>query len=720
VIELIVAFALCLSSLVLAALLWQWLATRSEGGREVLRLLGAVRRAGSDFLWQEGRLLGLSLVVVLAALAGPGVVWRSSGISVAHVAWSAAGLALGAGATALMAYVALRTGIGITARVIEALRLGSSDAVAATLRGSALVAVWTDAASVLLGVGLLALPGWHLGSQSGEATVLGPAWVAIAVRLLPAAALGAVAAAAVFQLGGVNFNTAVGVASLAARKQDPSLLADRDRDPALVAELVGGYVGAVAARVTDYFAALVLANSAMLLVCIWVHAQNAAGAAPGIVALGIVALPIVVRATGLVGSTITLSSMRFERGESTWRTFSVAELSAALIACVGLFGASLWLLGESLFLRYFVAGVLGVSANALAAAITHYRLRKNVGSGAFSAPAGSRSDARAARALGQGLQQTWALILGFGVCILLAWLLGSGSALQAGGPLGLVLVLSGVLSAGVFGLTRDLFSRLTEAVLTIAHASRSELDAPGRARAEELDRLGVDLGSLGRTQGILASTGAAGLTALSLATVGTGFTATAASPVTNAVAFPVALWGGALGAGMLLFYVGGALKTSSRTAAAVAEEIAQRLGDSSEAPATDVVRLPSYRVSVQLATQSATERLLPLTLITVLMPLALAFALRIAYGPEGQVVTAHGLAAFAAIATLTGSCTAFAAEGAEALLAYARRHGSAQPNPEASAPGAEFIGRSVGPAALLGLKATVVAALVSGPLLFGN
>ena len=181
---------------------------------------------------------------------------------------------------------------------------------------------------------------------------------------------------------------------------------------------------------------------------------------------------------------------------------------------------------------------------------------------------------------------------------------------------------------------------------------------------------------------------------------------------------------------MLLFYVGGALKTSSRTAAAVAGEIAQRLGQSSEtaervsggsdAPSRDVVRLPSYRVSVLLATQSATERLLPLTLITVLMPLALAFALRVAYGPQGQVVTAHGLAAFAAIATLTGSCTAFAAEGAEALLAYARRHGSAQHNPEAPAPGAEFIGRSVGPAALLGVKATVVAALVSGPLLFGN
>ncbi len=93
-IELIVAFALCLFSLVFAALLWQWLATRSEGGREVLRLLGAVRRAGSDFLWQEGRLLGLSLVVVLAALACPGVVWRTSGISAAHVAWSAAGLFL--------------------------------------------------------------------------------------------------------------------------------------------------------------------------------------------------------------------------------------------------------------------------------------------------------------------------------------------------------------------------------------------------------------------------------------------------------------------------------------------------------------------------------------------------------------------------------------------------------------------------------------------------
>ena len=78
------------------------------------------------------------------------------------------------------------------------------------------------------------------------------------------------------------------------------------------------------------------------------------------------------------------------------------------------------------------------------------------------------------------------------------------------------------------------------------------------------------------------------------------------------------------------------------------------------------------------------------------------------------------LMAFAAVATLTGCYAALAAEGAETLLAQLRRRTPERAIRESAGPAAEFIGRSVGPAALLGVKATVVAALVSGPFLFGN
>lgn len=728
--ELVVVLGLCLCSLSLAAVLGRWLATQRMGAYEVQRLLGAVARAGGDFLKQEGRLLGVSLMLVALAVLTPVVLYRSAAAVPEHVGWTALGLCLGAGAGSLVARAAFVAAVALTSRVVEAVRSDLNDATSAALRGSALIALLTDGVSLLLTLVVLAIAAWYLGQSPG---VLASPWVFAAVRLLPAAALGAVAAAAVFQLGGANFHTAAGVASLAARRQDPSLLRERDKNPALVAELVGDYVGAVAARASDYFAALVLANSAMLLVAVWVHGNN-----PATSGWSLVALPLLVRAVGLIASSLALCNLRFDATQSTWRTLAGAAVSATLVSLVGLFGASLWLVGDEAHLPYFAAGALGLLANSLALGLTYLRLRRDVRRRAEAA-AGAEASERdlgspAARALGQGLQQTWSLMVGVGLCVLGAWLLGSNAALREGGPLALAVMLAGLLSVSAFGLTESLFARVAESARTITTLERSQIDARGRARAQEVDQLGVTLGSLGRTQGIMASAGAAALSAFSLPLLGaitrSATDAGQLAPLAAAARLreatqlhPVTLWGGALGAGCLLFYVGGVLQASTRTANAVAADIVGRLGvgqaDMRQAAAS-VVRLPSYRVSVQLAAATATERLLPLTLAAVLTPLALALALRALYGEGGELVTLQGLMAFAAVATLTGCYAALAAEGAETLLAQLRRRAPERAVHESAGPAAEFIGRCVGPAALLGVKATVVAALVSGPFLFGN
>jgi hypothetical protein len=120
--------------------------------------------------------------------------------------------------------------------------------------------------------------------------------------------------------------------------------------------------------------------------------------------------------------------------------------------------------------------------------------------------------------------------------------------------------------------------------------------------------------------------------------------------------------------------------------------------------------------------------------------------LRLIYGPAGGSYTAHGLMALAAIAVLAGGSAALAAQGALTALGVARRradvaeasgtplpgHQQAEAAPAGNVFGVasfgaasfsaevarEFVGHSVGPAALLGLKATVVSALAIAPLLF--
>ena len=117
---------------------------------------------------------------------------------------------------------------------------------------------------------------------------------------------------------------------------------------------------------------------------------------------------------------------------------------------------------------------------------------------------------------------------------------------------------------------------------------------------------------------------------------------------------------------------------------------------------------------MQLATATATRALLPLVLGAVLGPFALAVLLRLVYGAHGAGVGVRGLTAFSALAALTGCCAALIAEGAAVELSAGRRPSAESPSSSAI----EFMERCISPAALLGLKATVVSSLAAVPLLF--
>lgn len=711
-IELVVVLALCVCSLGVAALLGRRLATRRASAYEMQRLLAAVARAGADFQRKERHLLAVSFVVVALALSIPLLVYGDVTASSTDVVWTVFGLALGAGAACLVSYAAFGLALDATARAVEAAQ-HREQASAATFQGSVLVALATDAASALLTLLVVALPVLLLGD--GDA-----AWFPAALRLLPAAALGATLGAAVFQLGGMSFHAAADIAALVAERRAPSLRATRDGNPALVAELVGSYAGAVAARSLDHFAALVLANATMLLLALaaWVHD-------PGASAWALLALPLVLRALGLFGSALPLASLRLGLGSEGpgLRLVAAASISAAIVTLVGFVGACRWLLGDGVYLRYAGAALLGLLASAsslLPAASRSWRARSRRAEGLAPAVVGSRR--QLTRVLGGGLLEAGWIVAVVALCAALAWRLGAGSA-RGDGALALASMLAGLLATSAFGLSESMFQRIATGVATLARLRRSALDAAERERAEKLGRQGAELGALGGSRGIVASLGAAALGAFGLPLVMriVGDAADAHFELQHSAA----LWGGAFGMGCLLFYVGGAFTTSTRAAKAVSAEVEDRVRDAQaelRSGALDArgLRAPSYRTTVQLASRSALEHLLPLALGALLAPLTLAILLRTLYGSTGHVVVAQGLAAFTAVAALVGSYAALAAEKVASLLASTDRRGTDEVPPELTGPAMELVGRSVAPAALLGMKAAAVAALASGPLLFGN
>ncbi len=705
--ELIVVLAVCVSSLAWAGNRALSLRQSSANGRELERLLSAVNRAGGDFLSQEARRLG-ALLLILGVSLGLVSKLGNAAAPPERAIWLGFAAVLGAGSSLLVAHIAQWAAARATARALEGLRNNLDDAATAAFRGAALAASFTDTLSVLVTLAIVFGRYLHLiGGGSLDSAVA----LAEAARCLPAAALGAVAGAAVFQVGGSSFQTAARAAASALRSRLGELDKDEDHNPALVAELVGNSVGGAVCRSTDVFSALVLMN------CVIGSLAAAVGApdpAHGVGLLALIGLPLMVRATGSFATLISFGTCRFEGQLTLPSIFVAARGSQALMAVTGLFGASFWLVGDPHFWVYAGAGSLGISASVLSGGWLFFQARHLV-KGPDGATPSPRELPSVARALGLGLQRTWAPLLAVGACLGAAHVLGASSDLEHGALLSLLIAVIALLGSGAFNLSEGLFLDIAESISLISKVGRGAFDAAARGRAEELSRSALVIGNLGQTQGILGASAAALLGAISLPLI----LAHGASPTDPGSNHPIVLLGAVLGAGSVLFYVGRLLETSSRTAQLLDADLRERRP--STVPTSDGAAgsLPSYRISVDLAAEAAAKPLLSLGLVVLAVPFCVGILLRLAYGPAGSGLAAHALAALGTLAALTGGAAALAAQGTRIALEHAPTPGLGADSFFAAGNSArEFVGHCVGPAALLGLKAAVVSSLAAAPLLF--
>jgi Na+/H+-translocating membrane pyrophosphatase len=703
--ELVVVFVLCACSAIAVVSHARALARSTSHSRELDRLLGAVERAGADFLWHETRLLAALLALMALALGVPMALWHSPPTErSARLVLSGLGLVLGGAAGVGVARAANWAAARATARSLADLREEPEAAGMAALRGALVAALSVDAASSLLPCAAFLA---HYEYLTWVARLDAASALAEATRSAPIVALGAICAAIIFQVGGSGFQTAASVAGSSARARDRRIALDDEQNPALVAELVGHYVGGAVFRGTDVFAALVLANSTMIALA---GAIARANPALGAGALALVGLPLTLRASGLLGAAVSLGSLRLGASFNPARAFAGVGASQALMAATGLFGAAIWLLGESLYLTAFAAGGLGILASLFCQGLllAPHTLRSLRLAGDAAEPGTSL-----ASALGLGLQRGWAPLLVAGGCLGGAFALGARTPLAHGGAYLLLLGVAGMLSSAALHLCASAFAGISASVRRIGALRRGHFDLHARSRAAQVEQSASALGNLGATQSILAGTAAALLGAVTLPLLD------ASSDALIGLGHPIVILGGILGISSLSFYVGGVLQNSSRAASALEDELAR---ERDSAPAEPEQRLlPSYRGSVRLAASSATRALLPLAAGALLTPLAGGVLLRLIYGAAGGSFAAHGLMALASISVLTGGSAALAAQGALMALGSVRRADAAAAPGRLGADSArEFMGHSLGPAALLGLKASVVSALVSAPLLFPN
>jgi len=716
VIELGLVVGIDVVGLLLALLMWRGVSVRDAGPAALRRLGSALERAARAFLWQEYRLIAIAIgallvptVVVAATIdVGAGPVSR---LAVAF--WGAAGVCLGALAGTLSGFVATVLAVRGSVRAAAATGEGIDSALGIAMRAGGAASLLAETLSGLLVAALFGL----LFAIQGGFTL--PAEQAFAlcrhvVLILPGFALGATVSALVLQRGGGAFHAAGGVGSDQAGEREAGLDHDDPRNPAVVAELVGDHVGASATRAVHGFASASVANVAAAMIGVSLSGK---GSDP----LMWFALPLVVRAFGVIASLFGVILVRSDETSNLSSALLRGYLSTAAISLSGLWGISYWLFGDH-FLPVFASAALGLVVMLLAAHALGLRLGRRDGVMRDSNDAVRvGGGALIAAGLGAGLETALLPVSIVGAALLTALSIGSHGSLGSGLELSALVFVLAAISASPFVSAVETLGSIADCARGVA--SMIHADSEAKRRSSRLDDAGFFGSAVARRYSVFSSALSSLLIAWAIAAQARAVAAN--SPPSLGASSSLA-WCAALGAVVVLGYAGSVARAAARGAREVAAEVERQLRGFPREHGIAQVPLeytPSYKSCVELTTTVALRRALLPIATGILVPVLLGLGLRLVFlGPARELVP-QGLSWFVVAASLTGLCAALALDAARAMLGSVRRANRGRESGHAFSSSvtadawSDIFGNAASPALQLLVKATAAAALIITPFL---
>src|ERR1043166_7441197 len=161
----------------------------------------------------------------------------------------------------------------------------------------------------------------------------------------------------------------------------------------------------------------------------------------------------------------------------------------AVLAMVGFFVASRWLLGPEYYLNFFICGVIGVLTSVAFVYITqfyteyHYRPVKSIAEASQTGPA-----TNIITGIAVGMESTGYPILVISAAIVSAYFLGSHSGLADAGLFGTAVATMGMLGTAAYILAMDTFGPITDNAGGIVEMSQQPEEI--RVKTDRLDAVG--------------------------------------------------------------------------------------------------------------------------------------------------------------------------------------------------------------------------------------
>src|ERR1043166_5762305 len=162
---------------------------------------------------------------------------------------------------------------------------------------------------------------------------------------------------------------------------------------------------------------------------------------------------------------------------------------SAILAMVGFFIASRWLLGGEHYFNFFICGVFGVLTSIAFVYITqyyteyHYRPVKMIAEASKTGPA-----TNIIAGVAVGMESTGYPILVIAIAIVSAYFLGAHSALHDSGLFGTAVATMGMLGTAAYILAMDTFGPITDNAGGIVEMSQQPEEV--RRKTDRLDAVG--------------------------------------------------------------------------------------------------------------------------------------------------------------------------------------------------------------------------------------
>jgi K(+)-stimulated pyrophosphate-energized sodium pump len=593
----------------------------SPGNQRMIEVSGAIQEGAAAYLRRQYTTIAIVGVIVAVII----------GIFLGGL--SAAAFVLGAILSGAAGFIGMNISVRANVRTAEAARNSLQSGLTTAFRAGAVTGL------LVAGLALLAISGlfWYLTGPGGYAPNDRPV-----VTALTALALGASLVSIFARLGGGIFTKAADVGADLVGKVEAGIPEDDPRNPAVIADNVGDNVGDCAGMAADLFETYVVTVGITM-----VSVALALGASPLLLPLMI--LPLLIGGVCIITSIIGTYMVRLGKGGSIMGALYKGFWTATLLAIPAIYGAAYITLGGDLSqavstttgtsfpaMNLVWASFIGLAVTGLIVWITEYYTGTNY------RPV--QSIARASQTgHGTNIIQGLAISLESTALPTIVIIVGLIASYQLAGFLGVAFAASAMLALAGMVVALDAYGPVTDNAGGIAEMSGLEEDV--RTRTDALDAVGNTTKAVTKGYAI----GSAGLAALvlfgaytaDLHEFGGSIGVTANLDTLFSLSNPYVIVGLLLGA--LLPYLFGAMGMTAvgRAGGAVVEEVRGQFRDNPGIMDGSV--RPNYARTVDLVTRAAIREMIIPSLLPVLAPIVVYFAIGAVAGKE------NGLAAVGAL-----------------------------------------------------------------------